>query len=184
MLALFGSVSMKMYRLTSQQQSSTSAYSEAYHMPKRSRKSRPAKQPGNRMPLWQQPKDICRWQPYSFQTQFPHFEEHDPSLNAPLTVSTCDKGLLPFQDPGAMIRIYEKAFENLQQTNCRVLAKAYIKLLEPRKQVNHPYNGRKSIGGRTVQLNPDETKPSWWPSRVRHREPDHLLKVGMRPLYC
>ncbi|KAJ5364989.1 uncharacterized protein N7496_010702 [Penicillium cataractarum] len=73
--------------------------------------------------------------------------------------------------------MYEKAFQNLQQTNCRVLAKAYIKVVEPRKQVNYPYNGRKAIGGRTVQLDPEQTKPPWWPPQVRHREPDHLPKV-------
>jgi hypothetical protein len=74
---------------------------------------------------------------------------------------------------------YEKAFENFQQTNCRVLAKAYIKLIEPRKQVNYPYNGRVSIGGTTKQLDPKTTKPPWWHSGVTHHEPDHLLKAGM-----
>ncbi|KAJ5758292.1 uncharacterized protein N7511_006986 [Penicillium nucicola] len=72
---------------------------------------------------------------------------------------------------------YEKIFQNLQQTNCRVLAKAYVKLVEPRKQVNYPYNGRKIVAGRTQQLSPEATKPPWWPSGVSHREPDHLPKV-------
>ncbi|CAI7627496.1 unnamed protein product [Penicillium pancosmium] len=71
---------------------------------------------------------------------------------------------------------YEKAFENIQQTNCRTLAKAYVKLVEPQKQVNYPYNGRKLIAGTKSQLDPNETKPPWWPSRVTHREPDHLPK--------
>ncbi|OJJ49070.1 hypothetical protein ASPZODRAFT_129452 [Penicilliopsis zonata CBS 506.65] len=76
-----------------------------------------------------------------------------------------------------MLRLYyEKAFEALQQTNCRVLAKAYIKLVEPRKQVNFPYNGRRVISGLSRQLDPEETKPGWWPTGVPHREPDHLLK--------
>jgi hypothetical protein len=73
---------------------------------------------------------------------------------------------------------YKKAFENLQQTNCRVLAKAYVKLVEPRKQVNYPYNGRKIVAGIPRQLDPNETKPPWWPSGVSHREPDHLPKAG------
>ncbi|KAJ5779839.1 hypothetical protein N7457_007559 [Penicillium paradoxum] len=72
---------------------------------------------------------------------------------------------------------YEKVFQNLQQTNCRVIAKAYIKLVEPRKQVNYPYNGRKIVEGRTRQLDPEATKPPWWPLGVSHREPDHLPKV-------
>ncbi|CAG8090045.1 unnamed protein product [Penicillium nalgiovense] len=53
-----------------------------------------------------------------------------------------------------------RMFQTLQQTNCRIIAKAYIKLLEPRKQVNYPYNGRKTIEGRTQQLDPEATKPS------------------------
>lgn len=74
---------------------------------------------------------------------------------------------------------YEKVFQNPQQTNCRVLAKAYIKLVEPRKQVHYPYNGRRTIAPKTQQLDPDATKPPWWPSGVSHREPDHLPKSGM-----
>lgn len=74
---------------------------------------------------------------------------------------------------------YEQAFEAFQQTNCRILAKAYIKLIEPRKQVYHPYNGRVYAAGKTQQFDPEATKPSWWPSSVTHREPDHLLKPGM-----
>ncbi|KAJ6088058.1 hypothetical protein N7499_004240, partial [Penicillium canescens] len=72
---------------------------------------------------------------------------------------------------------YTKVFENLQQTNCRLIAKAYVKLVEPRKQVFYPYNGRKTVAGKTHELTPDETKPPWWPSGVRHREPDHLPKA-------
>jgi hypothetical protein len=174
---------MKMYRLISQQQPSTFADLEA-GMPRRSRKTKPATQSGHRLPIWKQEKDMYYWQPYHFQTQYPDFDEHGPSPNAFPKGSTCDEGSLPIQDPGAMIHVYEKAFEKFQQTNCRVLAKAYIKILEPRKQVNYPYNGRKSVGGITVQLDPEVTKPSWWPSRVRHREPDHLPKVGMSPIHC
>lgn len=71
---------------------------------------------------------------------------------------------------------YEKAFESFQQTNCRALAKTYIKLIEPRKQFRYPYNGRVSTASGIQQLDPEVTKPPWWPSGVIHREPDHLLK--------
>ncbi|KAJ5292138.1 hypothetical protein N7478_001389 [Penicillium angulare] len=73
-------------------------------------------------------------------------------------------------------RYYEKVFENLKQANCRVIAKNYIRLVEPRKQAQYPYNGRKSVEGKTQQFNPEETKPPWWPLGVTHREPDHLPK--------
>lgn len=138
---------------------------------------------GRSLRLWQQRKDVSLWRPYSVQSRLRNLEEHGSGYDYFSKASTYDEDSLPIQDPGEMIRVYEKAFEKFQQTNCRVLAKAYIKLLEPRKQVNFPYNGRKSIGGRKVQLDPEETKPSWWPSRVRHHEPDHLLKAGMSALY-
>lgn len=171
-----------MYSLISQQQPSITASSEPC-MQKRSQHSRPTMLSGRRLQLWQQRKDISRWRPYYLQPRLRDFEEHDSGHDPFSKASTYDEGSLQIQDPGEIIRAYEKAFEKFQQTNCRVLAKAYIKLLEPRKQVNFPYNGRKSIGGRTFQLDPEETKPSWWPSCVRHREPDHLLKPGMSALY-
>lgn len=79
-----------------------------------------------------------------------------------------------------MRKYYEKAFDAFQQLNCRVIAKAFIKLVEPRKQVNHPYNGRKPASGFSPEQRPDPelTKPKWWPSGVTHKEPDHLLKAG------
>ncbi|OQE23481.1 hypothetical protein PENFLA_c011G08967 [Penicillium flavigenum] len=83
---------------------------------------------------------------------------------------------IPITDRALLRKYYEKAFQNLQQTNCRALAKAYIKLVEPRKQMVFPYNGRIVVTGVTQQLDPEATKPPWWPRRVRHREPDHLLK--------
>lgn len=75
-------------------------------------------------------------------------------------------------------RYYEKAFEDFQQLNCRAIAKSYIKLVEPRKQVHFPYNGRKVISGISQRVDPELTKPGWWPDGVLHREPDHLLKKG------
>lgn len=77
-------------------------------------------------------------------------------------------------------KYYEKAFEAFQQLNCRVIAKAFIKLVEPRKQVNYPYNGRRasSSPGGEKRADPELTKPPWWPVGVTHKEPDHLLKAG------
>lgn len=88
------------------------------------------------------------------------------------TVSVSDQDQLPLY--------YAQAFDSLQQTNCRILAKAYVKLVEPRKQLNYPYNGRKIIEGSPRRFDPQTTRPPWWPSEVTHREPDHLPKVGRR----
>lgn len=90
------------------------------------------------------------------------------------------KIMISIKDHNILTLYYEKAFERIQQTNCRILAKAYVKLVEPQKQVNYPYNGRKLIGGNKTQLDPNATKPPWWPSGVTHREPDHLPKIGRR----
>ena len=73
---------------------------------------------------------------------------------------------------------YWKAFEKFQQLNCRHLAKAYIKGLEPRKQVNYPYNGWKLVSGKRQKWGPEFTKPPWWPEEIQHKEPDHLPKDG------
>ncbi|RHZ56389.1 hypothetical protein CDV55_102564 [Aspergillus turcosus] len=85
--------------------------------------------------------------------------------------------MLPLRDRRLLRKYYQKAFESLQQINCRTIAKAYVKLVEPRKQVNYPYNGRKLIAGISRNLDPEMTKPAWWPLGVTHREPDHLPKA-------
>ncbi|KAL3490165.1 hypothetical protein BJX62DRAFT_238456 [Aspergillus germanicus] len=96
----------------------------------------------------------------------------------PLSINYYPKTMLPVKNHALLRKYYEKAFQSLKQANCRILAKAYIKLVEPRKQVNFPYNGRKVISGIPQQLDPETTKPPWWPTEVVHREPDHLLKAG------
>jgi predicted DNA-binding protein (UPF0251 family) len=115
-------------------------------------------------------------QEISSQPRKKHFGGRSLNLssnqNVPISVKEAD-----------VLRLYyEKIFQNLQQTNCRVIAKAYIKVVEPRKQVNYPYNGRKTVDGRVQQLDPEATKPPWWPIGVCHREPDHLPKVGKKAL--
>ncbi|KAJ5308632.1 hypothetical protein N7508_004011 [Penicillium antarcticum] len=118
---------------------------------------------------WSTPESWPQWQ--SSRPRKRNFGGQNLNLisHQKVSISVKDRDLLR--------HYYEKIFQNLQQTNCRVLAKAYVKLVEPRKQVNYPYNGRKIIAGRTQQLSPEATKPPWWPSGVSHREPDHLPKV-------
>ncbi|KAJ5689407.1 hypothetical protein N7462_003799 [Penicillium macrosclerotiorum] len=73
---------------------------------------------------------------------------------------------------------YEGALKHFQQLNCRMVAKAFIKFIEPRKQVRHPYNGGKPPPGSAPGTtgDPEKTKPEWWPPGVMHKEPDHLRK--------
>ncbi|KAK9359073.1 hypothetical protein V1504DRAFT_395664 [Lipomyces starkeyi] len=67
-------------------------------------------------------------------------------------------------DREAVTAFLEAKFRQLQQLACKVVAKAWIKVIEPKKQSNHPYNKG------------EEFKPDWWPSEARHKEPDHLMK--------
>jgi hypothetical protein len=64
----------------------------------------------------------------------------------------------------------ETRFRQLQQLCCKSVAKVWIKVIEPKKQTRYPYNRG------------EESKPDWWPSDVRHKEPDHLMKPGMSNL--
>lgn len=59
---------------------------------------------------------------------------------------------------------YSARFGSLQQMTCKLVLKAWIKVVEPKKQSKHPYNRG------------EEGKPVWWPDEVRHKEPDHLMK--------
>ena len=67
-------------------------------------------------------------------------------------------------DEAARTAFLELRFGQLQQGVCKTVAKAWIKIIEPKKQTRCPYN--KGEAG----------KPDWWPSGVRHKEPDHLMK--------
>lgn len=105
-------------------------------------------------------------------------EELSHNWKEDVNINGDKKAMISVRDHDFLVLYYKMVFENLRQTNCRILAKAYIKLVEPRKQVSYPYNGRKFVEGALKQFDPDMTKPPWWPSGVTHREPDHLPKVG------
>lgn len=123
---------------------------------------------------WSHPSESCALQAPNVRPRKREFGGRSLNLAAPQRVP------ITVKDRDFCRLYYEKIFHNLQQTNCRIIAKAYIKLVEPRKQVNYPYNGRKIIEGQTRQLDPEASKPPWWPPGVSHREPDHLPKVGKR----
>ncbi|KAG8949869.1 hypothetical protein FRC04_008172 [Tulasnella sp. 424] len=58
---------------------------------------------------------------------------------------------------------YNDVFQRMQQNAAKIIAKCWIKIIEPKKQSRHPY--REAEGSR----------PAWWPVGIRHKEPDHLL---------
>lgn len=70
---------------------------------------------------------------------------------------------------------YQTRFKEMQQAACKTIGKAFIKLVEPKKQTHHPYTKG------------NDSAPSWWPTQkedrdhyVRHKEPDHLYKRGKK----
>lgn len=73
-------------------------------------------------------------------------------------------------------KFYYVRFKDMQQNACKIIGKAFVKLLEPKKQTHYPY----TRGA--------EKAPPWWPksgkNSVRHKEPDHLLKGGTSPFRC
>jgi hypothetical protein len=74
---------------------------------------------------------------------------------------------LTIGNPAEVTIFLETRFRQLQQLCCKIVAKAWIKVIEPKKQTRYPYNRG------------EESKPDWWPDDVRHKEPDHLMKPGM-----
>lgn len=68
-------------------------------------------------------------------------------------------------DTPKVLAYYEGALKHFQQLNCRMVAKAFIKFIEPRKQVRHPYNGGKPPAGSAPGTtgDPEKTKPSGGP---------------------
>lgn len=71
--------------------------------------------------------------------------------------------------PQTLAAWYTDKFSALRAGTCTQICKAWIKVVEPQKQANFPY-----LAGEASE----SSKPPWWPSAVRHLEPDHLVKPG------
>ncbi|KAI8456836.1 hypothetical protein BY996DRAFT_6412059 [Phakopsora pachyrhizi] len=69
-----------------------------------------------------------------------------------------------FTDPQSLYQFFSMKFGQLQQSTCKLVSKAWIKVIEPKKQTKFPYRSG------------NDGKPDWWPEGLRHREPDHLMK--------
>jgi hypothetical protein len=75
-------------------------------------------------------------------------------------------------------------FTQIQQLATKVIAKAWIKAICPKKQANFPYvdsNPRpeQSQKRRRPRHDGDPRIPKFWPTELcRHKEPDHTRKAG------
>ncbi|ROT40354.1 hypothetical protein SODALDRAFT_94609 [Sodiomyces alkalinus F11] len=100
--------------------------------------------------------------------------------DGPTVTVGATKRALRIGDSREVWDFYDQRFRNCQQTACKLIAKAWVKVVEPKKQTNHPYTGQ------------DEKAPEWWPKpwgptkdeKVRHKEPDHLYKKERVHLLC
>ncbi|ADV20021.1 conserved hypothetical protein [Cryptococcus gattii WM276] len=84
-----------------------------------------------------------------------------PSSNA--TSPTSNEHCITLQQE-EVAPYFAKRFAAVQQDTCKLVAKAWIKVIEPKKQSKFPYNKG------------ENAKPKWWPDGVPHRAPDHLSK--------
>ncbi|KAI1426003.1 hypothetical protein F5Y12DRAFT_713658 [Xylaria sp. FL1777] len=86
-------------------------------------------------------------------------------------------------DSDAVYAIYDHHLKCCQQTACKLIAKAWVKAVAPKKQSTNPYTRG------------DESRPDWWPKTyrkfgennyrdLRHKEPDHLGKEERVYLLC
>jgi hypothetical protein len=73
-------------------------------------------------------------------------------------------------DDAEVEKFYSLRFKNMQQQSCKIMGKAFVKLVERKKQTHYPYTKGESGA------------PPWWPKSgdngVRHKEPNDLLKPG------
>ncbi|MCJ1391568.1 hypothetical protein MMC18_004432 [Xylographa bjoerkii] len=105
-------------------------------------------------------------------------EEHDVSETdafegaEKMPISVC------LSDEETLKRFYTTRFIQMQQIACKRISKAWIKVVQPRKQAHYPYNGGKMAAAAGNPGNGDLTKPDWWPQvGCRHKEPDHIGKA-------
>ncbi|KAI1823048.1 hypothetical protein F4861DRAFT_350321 [Xylaria intraflava] len=86
-------------------------------------------------------------------------------------------------DSDAVYAFYDQRLKCCQQTACKIIAKAWVKAVAPKKQSTNPYTRG------------DQTRPDWWPKtyckfgtnvhlEMRHKEPDHLGKEERVYLLC
>lgn len=98
-------------------------------------------------------------------------------ISKPLTpgFTTPPMRQIEVQETEAITAWMREAFAAVQQQACRLLAKEWIKVIQPKKQSTNPYNGKRAG---MENPSPELTKPLYWPPSVEHKEPDHLKSPG------
>ncbi|KAI0481181.1 hypothetical protein GGR56DRAFT_308340 [Xylariaceae sp. FL0804] len=94
-------------------------------------------------------------------------------MATPTTVVNSQKKFVVIGNDSDVVAAMRRLFYAAQQTAAKTISKAWIKIVEPKKQSNHPYTKK------------DAGKPDWWPTgtyyqpsgqpfKVQHTEPDHI----------
>lgn len=85
-------------------------------------------------------------------------------------------------DRESIWKLYDDRLKAIGQICLKKILKAWIREIHPQKQAKFPYNGGKKKDEAISLFGEDNkgdlTKPEWWPSTLRHREPDHQMKPG------
>ncbi|KAG8921136.1 hypothetical protein FRC00_009085, partial [Tulasnella sp. 408] len=93
-----------------------------------------------------------------------NIKSHDAEETSPNSPEPFPTHALHFLSPtGVSDAYYNDVFQRMQQNAAKIIAKCWIKIIEPKKQSRHPYREA------------EESRPDWWPHGIRHKEPDHLL---------
>jgi hypothetical protein len=86
---------------------------------------------------------------------------------------------------GEVVLLLKMEFEKIRANTTKVIAKAWIKAICPRKQAKFPYVGsnpraNQSQKRRRPHHDGSLEIPKFWPDveSCRHKEPDHILKTG------
>ncbi|OBT62454.1 hypothetical protein VE03_08600 [Pseudogymnoascus sp. 23342-1-I1] len=84
-------------------------------------------------------------------------------------VHTLPNRTITIGDDTARDEFYHRCLKNIQQNGCKIIRKAWVKVLEPKKQSTYLYT--KGV----------QKSPPWWPTvtgpnKIRHKELDHLNK--------
>lgn len=85
-------------------------------------------------------------------------------------------------DREKITEIYHQLLEGLLQTNLKKILKEWIRVIAPKEQSTHPYNGgitkKEAIQRYRGKKGGDLTKPWWWLTDIVHCQPDHIIKSG------
>ncbi|CUS25040.1 LAQU0S25e00540g1_1 [Lachancea quebecensis] len=94
-----------------------------------------------------------------------------PRATAPFSIKSQQNGRHPPRTQNLLLSnkaqvdsYFQSVFCVINQQRCKAIAKAWIKVVEPKKQSKYPY------------IKGEASKPSWWPNDVVHRGSDHLKK--------